>query len=194
MLNHKSDLKFPHIMLDLETTGTNAAHNAIIQIAAVRFNLYTGDVDLNMFNRCLMMPKGKFWDQSTYDWWAKRVEVYQSIMARAEDPRVVMNDFATWIGTEQLQFFGKPTHFDFNFIQEYVERFLDRPTMFHFRHATDMNSWIRGVYFPEPVPDLRELVPMEGPAHDAIFDTLYQIKQLFYVAKYKREREAKLQG
>lgn len=169
------------IMIDLETTGLDHRSNAIIQLAAVKFDLLTGDVDTNFFNRCLLPPVDRHWQESTYQWWGKRVDTYRSIQARMEDHQKVMQDFIEWLGPEQLQFIGKPTHFDYVFLESYIKQYLNRPMPFHYRYATDMNSWIRGRYFPNDPPDLYNLVPLDGTGHDAIFDVLHQIKTMFYV-------------
>lgn len=171
------------VMVDLETTGLDPHHNAIIQLAACKFDLKTGEVDTNFFNQCLLVPENRYWQESTYQWWGKRVDTYRSIQARMRDPRQVMLEFIEWLGPEQMKFVGKPTHFDYVFLESYIKQFLNRPTPFHYRYAEDMNSWIRGRYFPNDPPDLHNLLPMDGTGHDAIFDVLHQIKIMLYVAK-----------
>ncbi len=43
-------------MIDVETTGTNPEENALIQIACVRFNRHTKEIDPKFFDRALQVP------------------------------------------------------------------------------------------------------------------------------------------
>jgi hypothetical protein len=168
---------FTDAMIDIETTGLSPDRSAIIQIAAVRFNLETGAVDTDFFNRALRIPNHRHWDEGTRGWWLdQKREVLEDIYRRMEDWRVVMPAFFDWATTKgQLRFWGKPTHFDYAFIQSYF-RDAELGMPFHYRTANDMNSFLRGRYFPERVPELQ--VEFEGDAHNAIFDALHQIKVL----------------
>ena len=172
-------MRFTDVMVDLETTGVSPDENAIIQIAAVRFNPLTQDVDGDdMFNRCLLMPTKRFWDEGTREWWGKRDQTYQSIMARMEPAERVMKDFVHWAEPKddangrKLRFWSKPSHFDYMFLQSYAKQFSTN-FPFDFRDAQDMRSFLRGLYWPGEVPDPG--VNLEGTAHDALFDTLHQI-------------------
>lgn len=168
------------VMVDLETTGTMPDRHAIIQIAAVQFDLQSGQVFAdNMFNRCLLMPPHRSWSESTREWWAsQRQDVFFSIMARAEDHKVVMKDFVMWSRPAgSLRLWAKPSHFEFPFTSSY---FHDEgyANPFSYRDANDTNSWLRARYYPDPVPEVP--FEMDGPAHDALFDVLFQIKVLMW--------------
>ena len=171
--------KYTDVMVDLETTGVTPDESAIIQIAAVRFNVITGEVDGDdMFDRALMIPPKRFWDEGTRDWWYKMPDILMSIMNRMEDPVVVTRDFFNWARPKDddrtlLRFWSKPTHFDFMFLQSYSRQFqLNFP--FDFRQAQDQNSFVRGLFFPNPPPELS--LNFEGSAHNALFDVLHQIQ------------------
>lgn len=171
--------EFPDVMVDIETTGTDVGVNAIIQIAAVRFNLEAGTVHHGFFDRCLQMAPRRCWDEGTRDWWMKKPDVIQSIWARGEDPGLVLKDFSEWCGSG-LRMWAKPTHFDFAFLENYYTQF-DSRIPFHFRTAENMNSWIRGRYWPRPAPDFERDLPFEGTAHNGLHDCLHQVKVLFAV-------------
>jgi hypothetical protein len=169
------------VMVDTETTGTMPDRHALLQIAAVPFNLQTGEIyHQNMFNRCLMLPPFRSWSESTRGWWASQnLETYNSIMARAEEPEVVIKAFAEWsMPANSMRFWSKPSHFDYTFVSSYFNDYgiLNHP--YHYRNATDMNSWIRARYFPDPVPDPQ--IELQGAAHDAIYDAIHQIQVLFW--------------
>lgn len=173
---------FPDAMIDIETTGTSPDRTAMIQVAGVRFNLYERTVDHHFFNRSLLMPPHRFWDEGTRQWWNQQKRgVLQGIMDAAEDPRQVLQDFTDWgaMGGGDATFWSKPTTFDFMFIQSYVKDYeLAMP--WSFRRANDMNSFLRALYFPNPIPPTD--IEFGGDAHNALFDVLHQIKELFWHA------------
>lgn len=173
---------FPDAMIDLETTGTSPDRTAILQVAGVRFNLFERSVDSNFFNRSMFVPPHRFWDESTRKWWMQQKRgVLDGIMAAAEEPRTVMTDFCDWgrMGGGNASFWSKPTTFDFMFVQSYVKDYeLAMP--WGFRRANDMNSFLRALYFPLAVPETG--LEFAGDAHNALFDTFHQIKELFWHA------------
>lgn len=175
-------LEFPDVMTDIETTGLNVGSNAIIQIAAVRFNLEKRTICHDFFNKCLLIPPTRYWDEQTRTWWLKdKREILQSILDRGEEPQSVLEEFYRWSGSGS-RFWGKPTHFDFAFLQNYFNSY-GWPMPYHYRHANDMNTFIRARYWPDAPPSFEMDIKFEGPAHDALFDVLHQIKVLFAAAE-----------
>jgi DNA polymerase III alpha subunit (gram-positive type) len=169
-------MQFPDVMIDLETTGLAPNNSAIIQIGAVRFNLKERTIG-DMFNQSMTIPYGRFWDEGTRNWWAQRGQVYQDIMSVARPPAMVMTQFAQWCEPiNSMRFWAKPLSFDFPFLQSYFTQF-DLQFPFDFRQANDMNTFIRSLYFPEPMPQLD--VPFQGDAHNALMDSIHQISVLF---------------
>ncbi|BCJ91740.1 hypothetical protein IZ6_24750 [Terrihabitans soli] len=169
---------YTDVMVDIETTGVAPDDSAIIQIAAVRFNLEERTVDsTDMFNRCLSIPPKRFWDEGTRHWWSKqKASVFQEITSRAEDPATVVQALADWAGYKGLTFWAKPSHFDFMFVESYFKQF-NIPSPFHFRNTIDQNSFIRGLGRSSNLPKVQ--VEMAGDAHNAIFDVLNQIGTVF---------------
>lgn len=179
MSNHFTD-----VMVDIETTGTQPNRSAMIQLAAVKFNLETQEVSNNFFDRSLEIPAWRSWDEDTRTWWNKQPDVLKSIMAKSEDPGLVMRDFADWaiqVGGPNVRFWAKPTTFDYMFVSSYLKDFK-QPNPYDFRQATDLNSYLRGLYHANGHSDIdRTGEPaLQGVAHDAIYDTLHQIKVLFH--------------
>ena len=165
---------FTDVMVDLETTGTQPDRTGILQIAAVRFNLLTGEVDENFFDECLMLPPNRFWAEDTRYWWSnQKPGVLAKILARGRPPGEVMQEFVDFCRpVNHLRFWSKPVTFDFPFLSSYCRDF-GFPMPFSFREATDMNTFIRSRFHPNPIPDLD--VPFEGDEHNALFDSLHQI-------------------
>lgn len=168
-------------MIDVETTGTNPEENAIIQIAAVRFNRHTKEIDHDFFDRALMVPTGRYWAEDTRDWWMGQPEVLQGILSRAEPPEIVIRAFWEWVakGSSVMPraFWAKPTTFDYNFIASYFRQYgLMQP--FHFREAIDLNSYLLGKGHENRRDYWKGIEPV-GDAHNALHDCLYQIRAVF---------------
>ena len=164
-------------MVDIETTGTSPDRNAVIQIAAVKFDPYEGTVDSDFFNRCLLIPPNRFWDEDTRGWWLKKPEILRSIFARMEPAEAVLRDFYAWATAgESLCFVAKPLSFDFPFIASYFTDFGGGLRMpFDHRKGRDLRTLLAGLSFPEAPFDERT-VEFIGEAHDALPDTLHQVR------------------
>lgn len=179
---------FPDVMVDIESGSTDPEHGPILQIAAVRFNHTTGDVDVNdMFNACLLPPVNRYWSEDTARWWQEqKPEILSSLIQRGEPASAVMNRFFDWANKyERPVFWSKPLSFDYPFIASYF-RMFDLANPFPFWLARDVRSFCAGVAFPNPPVSDKEL-PFEGDEHDAIFDVLHQIKYVFRVSEERRK-------
>lgn len=171
----------PDLMVDIETTGTDPSHAAIIQIAAVRFDFDTMRIG-ESFCASLTMPSNRHWDEDTRTWWMKNLEVYEAIVAEEQDAGQVWRSFVDWcVRTSSLagddRLWAKPISFEWPFLQSYGKQFsLDLP--FHYRNAVDLNSFTRGMQRqPGAKPfDWQQEIPFVGDAHNAIDDVLHQIK------------------
>jgi DNA polymerase III, alpha subunit (gram-positive type) len=180
--------QFFDIMVDIETTGLDINHSAMIQLAAVRFNLAERTVDTtSMFNKALLIPPGRFWDEGTREWWGRQKrEVLSDIYSRMQDPKTVMEEFADWVGycpAEPIRFWAKPISFDFPFVASYFNQF-NIPNPFHYRWATDVNSFIRGIAQDASVETYR--IEFQGDAHNALVDCVNQIKCVFEAVDHYR--------
>lgn len=182
--------KYLDVMVDLETTGTEPGASAIIQIAGVRFDYASGEIMPETFDRCLMIPPGRYFDEDTRNWWLKdKRHILQGIMNRMERPEVVLKDFAQWckVGVDPyndtLRLWAKPSHFEFPFIESYCKQF-EIANPFHFREVNDMNSWIRGRYWPQTPPPFERTIEFVGDAHSALFDVFHQLKVIYAVREH----------
>ena len=172
---------YPDVMVDIETTGLEPDRSAILQIGAVKFNLKERTVDPKVFDQSLSMPNFRHWDMGTRHWWAQKPpSIMQDIQARSQPYKTVMENFQQWsLPSGSLKFWAKPTHFDFMFISSYF-RDCDLVNPFSYRDAEDMNSFIRGRYFPEkPDSSIEKNTKIDGPAHNALNDCFWQLKVLF---------------
>lgn len=184
---------YPDVMVDTETTGLSPDHNGIIQLAAVRFNYREGTIDVeNMFDRCLKVPGNRFWDPKTLQWWQKqKTSILQGIIARQEDPYLVLSGFADWVGrdhTEGPRFWAKPTHFDFPLYQSYLHQY-GLFENFHYRSARDLNSFMCGLADDPVTQKIEQEIDFIGDQHNAVHDCLHQIRVLFEAKRRRGEAE-----
>ena len=184
----KINNRWTDIMVDLETTGTDSRTAAIIQLSAVMFNLETGEIG-PQFDECLTVsPESRrYWDQKTYMWWTSNVNrkaILEEISSRGRDPYDVIVDFLKWNGDNGApkHFWSKPSHFDYNLLDSYFRDYhFNNP--FIYWKARDMRSYLLGLYFPDPLPDLRL---QSDDAHNALADTLFQVKELIRLTQEKK--------
>lgn len=175
-------MNYQHVMVDIETTGTYRDRAAMIQLAAAKFDLATGGVDPNTFNRCLWIPKWRTWFEDTRSWWLSdpdRREILDKIYSRMEDPVDVLKDFYAWLPEDNYYIWGKNVSFDFGFLESYAKDYSFPPL--NFRNVENIGTWIRARYFPEP--PLEADIPFRGAAHDAIFDVFHQIATVLWHAR-----------
>lgn len=177
MKHYTEEGLFTDVMIDLETTGTCPDRNAIIQISGVKFNLEDRTISPDFFDMSLKIPSHRFWCEDTRKWWSKMPDLYNKIVSTAQPHEVVLQALFDWLKPmNSLSFWSKPTHFDFMFMASYFkDAGMDVPC--HFRKANDLNTFVRAMYPKREVPDLG--IKMDGEAHNAIDDVLFQIKYLF---------------
>jgi oligoribonuclease (3'-5' exoribonuclease) len=171
-----------HIMIDIETTGTRPDLNGILQIAAVPFDLVKREIGMNMFARAMWTPPRRYWDEDTRRWWMNQnQEVFAKIQEDAQEPRLIMTEFAEWVKNEvgilDACFWAKPITFDFTFVSSYFHEFgIANP--FHYRNARDVNTWIEAKTNASPW-DTWNKVETVGDKHNALHDCIWQITGLF---------------
>ncbi len=177
---------FTDVMVDVETTGTTSFdHTAILQIAAVKFNYETEEIDTNFFNASMTIPSTRFWDVGTREWWSKQKPgVLAGIMANGRHPQVVMREFYEWLLADYpqtddgLRWWSKPSHFDYSFIASYFNQYgLTNPC--HYRTVRDMNSFMAGLSGSPNHPTMEKQIDFDGDEHNALYDSIHQLKVLF---------------
>lgn len=175
------------IMVDVETTGTDLRTAAIIQLSAVIFNLSTGEVG-SEFDACLKIPEGDSyaWDPQTLNWWVRdtnRKAVLESISTRMVDAKDAIYAFIRWnrVNGSPTHFWSKPSHFDYTLLSKYFKDYgFENP--FKYWKARDMRSYMLGLVFPDPLPDLRLT---SNDAHNALADVKFQISELIKLTREK---------
>lgn len=175
-------------MVDLETSGTMPDRHGIIQLSAWKFNYDTGEISDDVFDRCLLIPKHRSWSEETRKWWMQqKAETLKAILNRAENPEVVMQAYADWVGYQHatpIRFWSKPSHFDYMFTASYLTDFgIHNPC--HYRWARDLNSFMAGLLKNPEHPEIE--VEFQGDVHNAMFDALHQIALLLKAKEIAKE-------
>jgi DNA polymerase III alpha subunit (gram-positive type) len=179
-----ADRHFTDVMVDIETTGTDSSHSHMIQLAAVRFNIETKQIDTDeMFDRCLLpVGSSRFWDESTRIWWSQqKAGVLDDILSRGEDPRTVLLAFTDFLARTRsprpVRLWAKPISFEWPFLQSYMREYTVLMPIPYW-NCMDLNSYINGRGHLDRKAFWAE-IPFEGDQHNALFDVIHQIKGAF---------------
>lgn len=186
---------YKDFMIDIETTGTDPAVNAIIQLAVRPFNLETGEIGEEAFEVCMHIPKGRVWNQGCADWWTgdpDRKATLEYIAKNRQPWLDSMNKFKEFVREQSgqdpigIRFWSCRT-MDWEFIQSYAYSY-DWDTPFHFCNYREMNAYIGGMTGLVDNKDINETRPErdEAMSHNAVYDCDWQIGWLM---KVKAETE-----
>lgn len=174
---------YNHIMVDIETTGTDPVHSHVIQIAAVRFNLEEKTIDTDeMFDRCLLpVTPHRYWDEDTRQWWLKqKAGLLDSILERGELPSSVLEAFSLFVSrtpaNQPVKLVAKPISFEWPFIQSLFKQYGTQFPISYW-NCVDLNSYIEGRGHDRK--SFWKGIEFEGDAHNALYDVIHQIKGMF---------------
>lgn len=124
------------ISFDVETTGQSRLAGAMIEFSVVIIENETMQ-EYSTFKRQMLVPNDKGWDLNTVlEFWGKNLEVLNNIKKGMLKPEKVMNDFVSWLDTEQssiilsggdLKWISDTSGFDYAWLDSYIEKYTDRP-------------------------------------------------------------------
>ncbi len=166
-----------NLMIDIETTGVYADKHAIIQLAAVPFDIKTQEIG-ESFCRCLDIPFDREWMPETADWW-KKTNPYrlEEILSKGELHLDVFFDFK-----EYVESFGKGVRFwshhtvDWEMIEHYFRSYkIGSP--FTYRSFIELDSYLEAL-IPNNIGKYKPVIN-PNDQHDALFDCQHQINWLF---------------
>ena len=174
------------IMLDIETMG--CSENAVmIQLAAVRFNRYTGETGGEF---CMSITPescknyGFVEDQSTVDWWAKQnQDVLKGILDEAVHVKEVVQQFNGFLQPHKETIVWSHATFDFVIVQNYLKKLSTQ--YMNYKKARDIRTLVdlSGI-------DLKKYDWDKGKTHNALDDCKFQIEYCVDAFKILRSRGA----
>ncbi|MCT7633891.1 3'-5' exonuclease [Aliarcobacter butzleri] len=167
-----------HIMIDIETLGTNS-NALVVSISAVIFDMSSnaiGDTFEVGLNEQQQLEKGAIIDQSTVDWWDKQSDEAKTMLNRLQkiDVEFALNEFNNWIknnfsAPSKIKLWGNGATFDNVIVRNLFER-----------HGID---FIIPYYADKDVRTLAYVAKVntfsykfEGVKHYGIDDCMHQIK------------------
>lgn len=164
-----------HIMLDLETFGTDN-DSVICSIGAVEFDIVTGQTGREFYQKidiqsCL--DAGLKVSGQTILWWMKQSDEARRVLsdAKPEHLMVVLQAFREFVNLvgKDSQIWGNSNRFDMGILQTaYQKSFTQIP--WDFRRERDVRTLVSFK------PAIQKGCPFDGVAHNPIADCLHQIK------------------
>lgn len=173
-------------MLDLETTGRKPGC-AIIQIAAVPFNVNTGEISTKTFNMSINLKRqelsGFIQDKDTINWWIKENKQLFYKLSNSDNRHItVAKKFQEWFNSldnhKDIRIWGNSARFDLGILEGWYEKCLGKKKFNNF-----WNTWkercSRTLFNLDE--EGRRKLNFEGTKHNAIDDCKHQIKCLRYI-------------
>lgn len=162
--------------IDLESSGTNPNTAAIIQIGAVKFNLFTGEIG-ETFKIALKMPRNRYWQEDTRAFWSSRLSLFNEIVKDEVDTEEGFKKFINWVNKDTInpRAWSKPLSFDLPFIASYCEQYNVPNPFNHWEHR-DLRSFMMGIYGENlPKLEMKNGLTEHDALADALNETLWAI-------------------
>lgn len=173
-------MKYTDVMIDLETLG-RAPGVAIIQIAAVPFNINTGEISSNTFKMSIGKgPQIKFgykWDTNTIRWWEKENSKLFKELSNSKNHYVaVAIAFQKWFRSlpdnQNIRVWGNSNRFDLGILEGWYIKSIG------FKFQPFWNTWLENDCrtLSNLKPEIKRNLKFIGIKHNAIDDCKHQIK------------------
>ena len=170
-----------HVMIDIETMG-NMSHSAIVSIGAVRFNLETGEIGEKFYmgvdlQSCL--DAGLIINADTLMWWLNQSEAARKKITEKGHPlNKALISLSAFV-TKDDQVCGNSARVDLGILSDAFNT-CEMPIPWDFRKERCVRTLCSFA------PEVKDAEPINGVAHDALADCIFQI---IYCSKiYKRDR------
>lgn len=171
-----------NIMIDIESTGLDANENAMIQLAAVPFDVEKREIG-EFFCECLTPPIDRKWDIETFSWWqSANPYMLTGILKDGRIHTEVLEEFKEYIESfgEDVLFWSNHT-IDWEFVNSYYKGYhIENP--FGYASFRDVSSYLEAF-----VPgDVKKYYPSTDKKleHDALYDCKMQIEWIFNTVKW----------
>lgn len=185
-------MRYTDVMVDIETTGRTPGC-AIIQIAAVPFNINTGAISINTFKMSINLDhqlksgKGFTYCTNSYKWWMKEnPTLFKELSKSNYKYNQVGSEFQRWFKKlykhQDIRVWGNSSRFDLGILEGWYKKSVG------FNFEPFWNTWLeRDVRTLAMLdPQIKTNTKFEGTKHNAIDDCKHQIKYCrAIVRKYK---------
>lgn len=160
---------FNHVMIDIETLGQKPGC-VILSIAAVRFNMKTGEVRKSFY--CKVDPdscvkKGLKIDIDTLKWWTQ-FEIFPDAIGGTTPLYEALRGLRNYLEEDDLVWSNGAT-FDLK-ILEAAYRAVGHQTPWKFSKERCVRT------LASLVPEIKKAMPFEGTIHNPLDDCYHQIK------------------
>ena len=176
------------IMVDLETLG-NTANSTIIQLAAVPFDLTTGEIFGNhIFNKTIDIEKTPlFVTGSTLKWWFNENPILLGTLLNSgkESEEAVLKSFIEWIdflqnslGFDPPTLWGNGILFDNAILRERMQYYSLKYPILYFKDR-DVRTILEIASLKQDIPEKelkKNFMDPEAVAHNALDDALFQVR------------------
>ena len=176
----KQDIKFNHLMIDIETMG-NKSYSSILSIGALEFDLETGktgesfviNIDLQS---CLDI--GLVINADTLMWWLNQSEDsrLQLINSKKYHISEALLKFSEFCSKNKYQVWGNSNRFDLGLLQN-AYNILNLPLPWDFRLERDVRTLV-SLY-----PNVKANFKYKGISHDALQDCYNQVEYCYKTLK-----------
>lgn len=166
--------KFAHVMLDLETLG-NVSNSVIASIAAVAFNIETGETGPQFYQRASIqscLDIGLTVNGSTIQFWMEQEnDARAELFKDTQNISAVLFNFRKFL--EQLgtvYMWGNSARFDLGILENAYLKLGNKQIPWNYSLERDVRTL---VWF---APEIKKNEPFIGVKHNPIDDCLHQIK------------------
>ena len=169
-----------NLMVDIETTGLDPNENAIIQLAAVPFDLNILARGTQAFKMAMTIPSDRKWNENTKQWWEEtNPNVLGEISKDAIHFIEVLNKFKEYVDKfedEEIRFWSNHP-FDWNFLNSYFSSYgVKRP--FKYYAFRDLDTYIVALVGESNIKTYKPEADVRFE-HDALYDCILQVDWLF---------------
>lgn len=170
-----------HVMLDLETMGTDP-YSPVIAIGAVRFAMDSLDMEDNFYQAITLescMDVGLKPDASTIIWWLEQSEAARAMFT---DPTAMalpaaLDAFTDWLNSRPDQLWGNSARFDCGLLEACYKAC---------GKVVPWDHWNERCYRTiKQLPKAKEIkVVRSGTHHHALYDAISQARHLQAIWNY----------
>lgn len=161
-----------HLMVDIETMG-NSSNSAIVSIAAVEFDLDTGDTGREFYinvdlQSCI--DAGLILDASTVLWWMNQDKKAQ--LTFQDNPAslgVALGQFVKFVGRNNYKVWGNSARFDCGILQDAFKK-IGVDICWDFWNERCLRTLVSFR------PSIKEQTKFIGVKHNSIDDCKHQIR------------------